>query len=253
MHGVVTQPDRPAGRGQRLTPTPVKAAALERALPVYEPRNLREFARELQSLDFDLFVVASYGKILPGELIGLPELGSLNVHPSLLPRYRGATPIQAALLAGDTETGVTIMQMDEGMDTGDVVLQERVAIREEETYGELHDRLAQIGARLLGDALDIAQRDAVLPRKPQRGAASVTRPISKRDLEVDWSWSAQRVVNHVRAYSPQPAARATLSGTKVKILRAHVGSDGAVAIDSLIAPNHGPESGAEFARRVKLP
>ncbi len=251
LHGVVTQPDRPAGRGQRLTPTPVKAAAIERALPVYEPRNLRQFAHEVRQLDFDLFIVASYGRILPNELVTLPDIGSLNVHPSLLPRYRGATPIQAALLAGDAETGVTIMLMDEGTDTGDVVLQERVKIGEEETYGELHDRLAQIGAHLLGEALASAERDGTLAHTPQSGEPIVTRPISKRDLEIDWRWPAQRIVNHVRAYSPQPAARAVLAGTNVKVVRAHVQSGGEIAIDALIAPNHRPESGAEFARRMQ--
>ncbi len=260
--GVVTQPDRPAGRGQRLTATPVKAAAIERALPVYEPRNLRQFTSEVRALDFDVFVVASYGRILPSELIALPELGALNVHPSLLPRYRGATPIQAALLAGDGETGVTLMLMDEGMDTGDVVVRERVAIGEDETYGELHDRLARIGARLLGEALARAECEGAFPRAPQSGEIIVTRPIAKGDLELDWRWTAQRIVNHVRAYSPQPAARAMLANTPVKILRAHVSSgseefvipcgDGAVAVDSLIAPDHRPESGVEFARRMKL-
>ncbi|HEY9085087.1 MAG TPA: methionyl-tRNA formyltransferase [Candidatus Tyrphobacter sp.] len=284
LAGVVTQPDRPAGRGQRLQQSPVKRAALERGLRVYEPRRLRDFANEIASLAFDVFIVASYGKILPSELLALPALGALNVHPSLLPRYRGATPIQATLLAGDRETGVTIMLMDAGMDTGDIVLQERLEIGAEEDFATLHDRLAKLGARLLGDALALGERDGAFPRLPQRGEGSVTRPIAKPDLEIDWRWDAVRIANHVRAYAPAPAARAMLAETRVKILKARIGigpstsrlprhaqgdkgaagaiagiddeaaivqcGNGTVAIESLIAPNHPRETGAAFAWRV---
>lgn len=264
LRGVVTQPDRPAGRGQRLRATPVKEAALARALEVYEPVHLRAFARELATVEVDAIVVASYGRILPQAVLALPTMGALNVHPSLLPRYRGATPIQAALLAGDTETGVTIMLMDVGMDTGDVVLSERLAIEPSETYGSLHDRLAHFGAELLGRAIDLGERDGVFPHHRQCGEPSVTRPIAKGDLEIDWSWSAKRIVDHVRAYSPQPAARATIEGRPVKVLRAHIarGNEhdalvfpsacGAVVIDELIAPGRSKESGTAFARRSGL-
>ncbi|MGH7738005.1 MAG: methionyl-tRNA formyltransferase [Candidatus Tyrphobacter sp.] len=250
LRGVVTQPDRPAGRGMRLTPTPVKRAALERGLRVYEPANLRSFAREIGALDFDAFVVASYGRILPAELLAIPELGTLNVHPSLLPRFRGATPIQAALLAGDTRTGATIMLADERMDTGDIVLQEELSIGACECFGSLHDRLAALGATLLGTSFSLAGRDGAFPRRPQEGDASTTRPIEKADLLVDWSWPAERIVNAVRAYSPQPAARARIGDVTVKLLRAHVADDGAIVVDELVAPNHRVESGAEFARRT---
>jgi methionyl-tRNA formyltransferase len=278
--GVVTQPDRPAGRGQRLRPSPVKSAALERSLPIYEPRSLRDFAGELRGLEIDCFVVASYGRILPASLLSLPALGALGIHPSLLPRHRGATPIQAALLAGDRQTGVTIVLMDAGMDTGEIVLQERLAIAPDEVFGTLHDRLAHLGARLLAEALQLGERDAVVPHEPQRGDASTTRPIDRADLEVVWEWPAAQIVNHVRAYSPQPAARATLAETRVKILKARdfrslprqarddeVGSilgtdaeavlvtcgDGVVAVGELIAPSHKRETGAAFARRVGAP
>ncbi len=293
LAGVVTQPDRPAGRGQRLQQSPVKRAALDRGLRVYEPRHLRDFASELRSLPFDAFVVASYGKILPAALLALPALGALNVHPSLLPRYRGATPIQAALLAGDRETGVTIMLMDAGMDTGDVVLQERLAIGEGEDFAGLHDRLAKLGAHLLGEAIAMGERDGLFARVPQHGEPSVTRPIAKTDLEIEWGWPAARIVNHVRAYAPTPAARAILANTQVKLLSCHVEAktiachpersaegaksrdrreslapgtiigvsgddllvtcrDGTIAVESLVAPNHGRESGASFARRVQV-
>lgn len=248
LAGVVTQPDRPAGRGQRLRPTPVKSVALELGLPVHEPRSLRELALTLHGEEFDLFVLASYGRILPQALLELPRLGALNVHPSLLPKYRGATPIQTALLNGERETGVSIMLMDAGLDTGDVVLQERAAIEPGETYGELHDRLAMLGADLLGGAIDIALRGE-LPRERQTGEASLTRPLTKEDFAIDLSWSPERIVNAVRAFSPQPAARATVRGESVKILRAHVSPGGLLEIDELIAPNRGRMSGEEYLRR----
>lgn len=267
--GVVTQPDRRAGRGQRLQQTPVKAAALERSARIYEPARLREFASEIRDLEIDCVIVASYGKIIPPELLDLPKMGSLNVHPSLLPRYRGATPIQAALLNGDRETGVTIMLMDEGMDTGDVVLQRATPISDSDDYGSLHDRLAGIGAELLGEAILQGEQHGIFPHHAQHGEASVTHPIARSDLEIDWSWHADAIVNHVRAYSPKPTARATLFGVPVKVLAARrypaavlpesgVDADavliqcdgGILAVESLIAPNHALETGAAFARRV---
>jgi methionyl-tRNA formyltransferase len=247
LAGVVTQPDRPAGRGHRLRASPVKSAAHELGLRVYEPLRLRAFTPEIGDERFDLFVLASYGRILPAGLLSLPRLGALNVHPSLLPKYRGATPIQTAIANGDRETGVSIMLMDAGLDTGDLVMQRRVAIEPSETYGELHDRLAIIGAALLGQALDLASAGEIA-HYPQEGAPSLTRPIAKEDLAIEWSWPAQRIVDRVRAFSPAPAARATLDGESVKILRAHVASDGSLSIDELIAPNRGRMSGAEYRR-----
>jgi methionyl-tRNA formyltransferase len=247
LAGVVTQPDRPAGRGHRLKASPVKAAALELGVRVYEPVRLREFAAEFEGERFDLFVLASYGRILPQELLNLPRIGALNVHPSLLPKYRGATPIQTALANGETETGISIMLMDAGLDTGDLVCQDRIAIEPGETYGELHDRLAVLGANLLGKALDLAAR-GTLSRRAQSGEASLTRPVSKTDLAIDLNWPASRIVNTVRAFSPQPAARALLCGETVKILRAHVAADGSLQIDELIAPNRGRMSGDEYLR-----
>jgi methionyl-tRNA formyltransferase len=247
LAGVVTQPDRPAGRGQRLTASPVKRAALELGLRIYEPVRLRELAGELRNERFDCFALASYGRILPQALLDLPRIGALNVHPSLLPAYRGATPIQTALANGETETGVSIMLMDAGLDTGDLVAQERLVIEPGETYGELHDRLAELGAQLLADVLDAASRGALV-RSPQSGEASLTRPLSKADLAIDLSWPAQRIVNAVRAFSPQPGARATLDGESLKILRAHVAPDGTLCIDELIAPNRGRMSGEQYLR-----
>lgn len=246
LAGVVTQPDRRAGRGQRLTPSPLKSAALALGLRVYEPLALRAFSKRLAGESFDLIVLAAYGRILPREFLALPRLGALNVHPSLLPKYRGATPIQTAIRNGDAETGVSIMLMDAGLDTGDIVLQERVPIAPGESYGDLHDRLALVGAELLDDAIDLAAHGK-LKATPQAGEVTLTRPITKEDLVVDLSWPPQRVVNHVRAFSPQPAARATLAGESVKLLRAHV-ADGSLVIDELIAPNRGRMSGDEYLR-----
>jgi methionyl-tRNA formyltransferase len=212
----------------------VKQAALELGLRVDEPAALRAYAAELRDEPLDLIVLAAYGRILPQELLDLPRLGALNVHPSLLPKYRGASPIQGALANGDGETGVSIMLMDAGLDTGDVVLAERAAIGPEETYAELHDRLASIAAR------------GELRATPQSGEPTLTRPIAKSDLTVDLGWAPQRVVDHVRAYSPRPAARATIDGESVKILRAHVTPDGELVIDELIAPNRGRMSGAAY-------
>jgi methionyl-tRNA formyltransferase len=252
LAGVVTQPDRPAGRGHKLTPSPVKVAALELGLRVYEPEALKPFALEIAAAPFDLFALASYGRILPRALLDVPRLGALNVHPSLLPKYRGATPIQTALRNGDERTGVSIMMMDAGTDTGEIVSQESVAIEPGEAYGELHDRLAAIGARLLGDAIDRATRGE-LTHAPQRGEPSSTTPIGKDDLAIDWSWPPQRIVDHVRAFSPQPAARAVIDGQAVKILRAHVASDGTLEIDELIAPNRGRTAGAAYLRGRAVP
>lgn len=245
LAGVVTQPDRPAGRGQKLQPTPVKAAALERGLPVFEPASLKAFAQELDGT-FDMFALASYGKILPQTILDMPRLGALNVHPSLLPQYRGATPIQGALLNGEAFTGVSIMVMDAGMDTGDIVSQEPVLIELDDDYGTLHDRLAQRGADLLGYAIDLAKRGPLQP-VPQAGTASYTRPIRKEDLAIDWSWPPKRIVNTVRAFAPVPAARATFDGESVKVLRAHVEHE-RVIIDELIAPNRGRMSGESYER-----
>jgi methionyl-tRNA formyltransferase len=273
LTGVVTQPDRPAGRGHKLRPTPVKAAALELGIPVYEPQSLRAFAREHANQSYELFVLASYGRILPQELLVLPKLGALNVHPSLLPKYRGATPIQTALRNGDEETGVTIMLMDAGMDTGDIVLQERTPISPDERYGELHDRLAHFGAQALSHALDLA-RSGYITHAPQHGESSVTRPLSKDDLSINWWWPAEKIVNTVRAFAPSPAARATIAGVPVKVLRARTGAaaigalqpgeivgtagdavtvragEGTVDVYELVAPNRGPQSGAAFAQSL---
>ena len=240
LRGVVTQPERPSGRGHKLTPTPVKRAALELGLPVFEPTSMRAFLAEHRDEPIDLIALASFGRILPPELLAWPRLGALNVHPSLLPLYRGATPIQSALRDAASETGLSIMLMDAVMDTGPLVAQERVAIGAQEEYGELHDRLAALGARMLGEAIARAE-DGSLTARPQSGEASTTRPLKKEDLIVDLTWPTSRLLAAVRAYAPAPLARALVDGEWLKIVRAH-DDGGRFAIDELIAPNKGAMS-----------
>ncbi len=240
---VITQPDRPAGRGHRLQPSPVKSEALALGLRVETPEKIGAFIADFPG-EIDLFALASFGRILPQRVLDRPRLGALNVHPSLLPKYRGATPLQTALMNGDAITGVSIMLMDAGMDTGDLVLQERFPIAPDDDYGSLHDRLALEGARMLGTAIDTAENGA-LEHTPQAGEVSVTRPLRKEDLLLNAEWSAERKGHFVRALSPQPAARTTLAGVPVKVLRAHVAGD-EFYIDEIIAPNRGRMSAAAF-------
>ena len=229
---VVTQPDRPAGRGHKLVATPVKRAAEARGLRVLTPEKLRPAVDEVRALGADAFVVASYGKIVPQSLLDLVPV-AFNVHPSLLPLYRGATPLQSALRDGRTETGVTIIAMDAGMDTGDVLLQERIPLPLEETYGTLHDRTAVIGARMAVEALERDAAGTLAPRTQQQVArderigdaeieATTTRPLRKDDLLIDWDAPPQRSVDLVRALAPSPAARAVIDGETVKVLAARL-------------------------------
>ncbi len=227
--GVVTQPDRPAGRGKKVVATAVKTAALARGLRVFTPERLKPFVEEARAFGSDAFVVASYGRIVPQALLDAVPI-AFNVHPSLLPLYRGATPLQSAIRDGRTETGVTIIAMDAGMDTGDVLLQERTPLGSSETYGELHDRLAVMGAGMLVEALDRYGRGALV-RTPQNAsgvpeaeiAATLTRPLRKDDLVADWRRPPKAVVDHIRSLSPQPLARAIDPRSEFfKIVAAHV-------------------------------
>lgn len=284
MAGVVTQPDRPAGRGQHLTPTPVKAAAHELGLAVFEPERLRAFIEDARALAADAFAVAAYGRILPAQLLDVPPLGAFNVHPSMLPLYRGATPLQSVLRDGRSTTGITIFLMDAGMDTGKIVVQEARAIAPHETLAELHDRLAADAAPLLLRALDLVASGNAYPysqdglASQREIAATLTRPLRSADFEMHWEWPAQRLENLVRALAPAPAARATLAGVRVKVLSARaaasagrpevrpgeaIGCDGdavlvacgegTLAIDRVTAPNKSAQSGSAFMRAASTP
>jgi len=220
--GVVTGPDKPSGRGLQVQPTPVKKLALLAGLPILQPDKLREpqFIQSLREWQADLFLVVAF-RILPPEVFTLPPLGTINVHAALLPKYRGAAPIQWAIINGETETGVTTFFIDEKMDTGEMILQTKTPIGEFETAGKLHDRMAVLGAGLLVETLaQIATGN--VQRQPQAGASSLAPKITKELAAIDWKKSAREIFNFVRGMNPAPGAFTTLQGRHLKIFRAHV-------------------------------
>ncbi len=232
---VLTQPDRPAGRGMKLQASPVKQYALAHALPVAQPPSLRldgKYPEEaaaaraaLEAAQADVMVVAAYGLILPQWVLDLPRLGCLNIHASLLPRWRGAAPIHRAVEAGDAETGVTIMQMDAGLDTGDMLLVERLRIQPEDTTGSLHDKLAVLGGRLIVEALEIAACGG-LARTPQPAeGVTYARKIEKAEAQIQWAQAADTVARRIRAFNPVPGAATLWQGESLKLWQAQV--DGA--------------------------
>ena len=217
---VYTQPDRPAGRGRGLTPSPVKREAIARGIPVLQPENFKaQVSREaLAALQPDVMVVVAYGLILPQSVLDIPAHGCWNVHASLLPRWRGAAPIQRAIQAGDTETGVCLMQMERGLDTGPVLLSQSVPIGEGDTGGQLHDRLAELGAQVLSDGLGLL-RAGILPvarAQPEEGA-TYAHKLDKAEARLDWTQPAVALARTVRAFNPWPMAEAQLAGERVRI------------------------------------
>lgn len=222
---VVTNPDKPKGRGMKLIPSPVKEYALEKNLRIYQPlkvRNNIEFLDEIKNLKPDVICVVAYGKILPKELLDIPRLGCINVHGSLLPQYRGAAPIQWAVLNGDKETGITTMYMDVGMDTGDMVLKEKVEIGENETTGELWDRLSKIGANLLVKTLKQIE-EGTAPREKQGENFTLAPMLSKEMAKINWDeMDAIKIKNLVRGLNPIMGAYSNLDGKKVKFWKVNV-------------------------------
>jgi len=220
---VYTQPDRPAGRGRALAASPLKQAALAAGLRVEQPDSLRGAPAQqgLRDLDLDLLVVVAYGLILPRKVLALPRLGCWNVHASLLPRWRGAAPIQRALLAGDAETGVCLMQMEAGLDTGPVLLERKLAIAADDTGGTLHDRLAALGAQVLHEGLQLAQAGATLTAtlQPDTGV-TYAHKLDKVEAQLDWTASATALERKVRAFDPWPVAQAQIAGETLRIWRA---------------------------------
>ena len=230
---VLTQPDRPAGRGLKLQPSPVKAQALSLGLALVQPQGLRldgKYAADAQAAQTallaaqpDVMVVAAYGLILPPWALALPRLGCLNIHASLLPHWRGAAPIHRAIEAGDSKTGVTIMQMDAGLDTGDILLVEREPIGADDTMATLHDRLAALGARLVVQALDAAARGALVPLLQPEFGISYAHKVQKSEAGIDWTRPAVEIERRLRAFDPQPGCHFAFQGQSVKLWRADVG------------------------------
>jgi methionyl-tRNA formyltransferase len=217
---VYTQPDRPAGRGRELQASPVKLEALRRGIPVLQPESLKsELSRDaLRALQPDLMVVVAYGLLLPQRILEIPKFGCWNVHASLLPRWRGAAPIQRAIEAGDSETGVCLMRMEKGLDTGPVLLRQALAIGDSETGGQLHDRLASLGAQVLADGLGLL-RAGIRPvpqPQPEKGV-TYAHKLDKAEAKLDWTQPADVLARKVRAFNPWPMAEAELSGERVRI------------------------------------
>lgn len=242
---VVTQPDRPKGRELKLHPSPVKELALRLNLPVLQPERARkeEFVQELRKLAPDLMVVAAYGQILPQSILDLPRFGCLNVHTSLLPKYRGAAPIQWAILEGEPLTGVTIMKMDAGLDTGDIITQQKTPVQDEDNSQTLHDRLASIGATLLIQTIPDYVAGKISPRPQPEEGASYARKISKEDGRLDWAQSARALWNRARAFTPWPGVFTHLPAQPhpclLKIWRVEVAENSGPPGEILEADNSG--------------
>ncbi|MFM9843110.1 MAG: methionyl-tRNA formyltransferase [Dongiaceae bacterium] len=236
---VYTQPPRQAGRGKKPRPSPVQAAAERQGLEIRTPLSLKDAGEQaaFAALNLDAAVVVAYGLLLPKPVLAAPRLGCLNIHASLLPRWRGAAPIQRAIMAGDKETGVTIMQMDEGLDTGPILLREAIAIAGDETAGTLHDRLAALGARLIVQALDGLAAGMLTATPQPAGAAVYAAKLTRADEIIDWRRSADEIGRKVRALCPVPGAWFTAKGERIKLLAALAvdgrGEPGAILDDRL--------------------
>ncbi|MBE7216549.1 methionyl-tRNA formyltransferase [Shewanella benthica] len=222
--GVYSQPDRPAGRGKKLQASPVKILALEHDIPVYQPKSLRDEAvqQELSDLNADLMVVVAYGLILPQVVLDTPRLGCINVHGSILPRWRGAAPIQRALWAGDKETGITIMQMDLGLDTGDMLLKTQLTIEDDDTSGSLYDKLALQGPDALIQALASLANGELKAEKQDETLANYAKKLSKEEAELDWNKSALQLWREIRAFNPWPISHFSHNDASIKVRQAKV-------------------------------
>lgn len=280
---VLTQPDRPAGRGMKLQASPMKQFAQEHNLPVAQPRGLRldgKYPEDagaaravLEAARPDVMVVAAYGLILPRWVLQLPRLGCLNIHASLLPRWRGAAPIHRAIEAGDAETGITIMQMDEGLDTGDMLLLEREPIRPDDTTTSLHDRLATLGGRLIVEALELAGCGGLNATKQSEAGVIYAHKVEKHEAAIDWCLPASQIERRVRAFDPFPGATFALGDQTIKLWRAELGNahgepgvvqrpepgrlvvacgEGSLALTQLQRPGGKRISAAEFLQATPL-
>lgn len=241
--GVFTQPDRAAGRGQALKQSPIKRLALEYNLKIFQPEKIKESLATIKELAPDLIVVIAYGQIIPLEILTQPQFGGVNVHASLLPRYRGAACLAAALKNGDRQTGVTIMKMEVGLDTGPIIRQSVIELRGDETLAELHDRLASLGAALLPETLKEYLSGKLIPQiQKEEEEASYVPTLKKEDGKIDWRKPAVEIERLVRAYNPWPGTYSTASGETIKI----------IAVDHEIIAKNGRQPGTVFIHRKKL-
>ena len=231
---VVSQPDKPKGRKQELSPTPVKAAAEQLGLPVYQPSKIRaeESIEYLRNVEADVIVVAAFGQIIPRAILEMKKYGCINVHASLLPRYRGAAPIQWAVINGEKESGVTIMQMDEGLDTGDMLLKETVPLEEKETGGSLFDKLSRVGADLCVKALKELEKGTIVPEKQGESPTAYASMLTKEMGKIDWTKDAASIERLVRGLNPWPSAYTGWNGRTIKVWSAQV-----IAEESACAPD----------------
>lgn len=257
---VLTQPDRPAGRGMQLAPSAVKLLALKHGLFVMQPLTLKsvEVQQQLAALQADVMVVAAYGLILPLPVLQLPRLGCLNIHASLLPRWRGAAPIQRAILAGDKETGITIMQMDEGLDTGAMLIKKTCPISDKDTAQALHDKLAILGAQAIVEALQKLERGSMTGMVQDSTQANYAAKLSKAEARLDWNQSATHLERAVRAYNSFPVAHTLLNGMAIKVWQASASEEGTGEPGTVLAVNkHGIEvacgQGALYLEALQKP
>jgi methionyl-tRNA formyltransferase len=222
MITVVTQPDRPAGRGGKLTPPPIKQVAQELGFPLLQPESLKDpdARTQIANLNPALIVLVAYGEYVPPALLDLPRHGSINLHPSLLPRWRGSTPIQSAILAGDEKTGVTIIKMDRGFDTGPILAQRSVSVNPDESYPQLASRLAQLGAELLAETIPPWLRGEITPQPQDNAQATLTQTLKREDGLIDWTRPAEELARRVRALQPWPSTYTYWDGRLLKVLRA---------------------------------
>ncbi len=240
--GVYTQPDRPAGRGRKLQPGPVKQLALECGLPIFQPASLKGRAEQqvLAALQPDLMVVVAYGLLLPQAVLDVPPRGCVNLHASILPRWRGAAPIQRAILAGDSETGVCLMQMEAGLDSGPVLAEARTAIAPDETGGSLHDRLSLLAARLLAEHLQDLEMGSLQPQPQDESRVTYAHKLDKREASIDWRQDAAQLERQVRAFNPWPVAQAQYQGQSLRIWAAQaIDCDAANPGKVIAAGRHG--------------
>lgn len=270
--GVVTQPDKPVGREQRIEAPPIKAAVPATTLPVLQPKRIKDAVEEIRALNPEVIVVMAYGQILPRGVLEIPRIACLNLHASLLPRHRGAAPIQAAIVAGDRETGISVMFMDEGLDTGDVLLQKRIEIAPEETGGSLHDRLAEIAPAALEDALTQLQRGTASRTQQDSSAATYAPKLNREHGRIDWNESAELIERKIRAFDPWPGAFTILRDEggrerKLKVFRASAVDScsadpanlvvptkrGAIRLDEVQLEGKRRMSAAEFLRGYQVP